>query len=65
MGPVMGRQLRRALVTVGVVVLLLGGLPVVALWLPVRAWVVISVAVQPVWVLLAVLQLRSAERLER
>ncbi|MFG1970475.1 hypothetical protein ACGFJC_14250 [Nonomuraea fuscirosea] len=61
-----GRQLRQALRTVGAVAALLAGPPVLAMWVPdPRAWVVLSLAVQGVWVGLAVLQLRRAERLER
>ncbi|MEV5890919.1 hypothetical protein [Nonomuraea fuscirosea] len=61
-----GRQLRQALRTVGAVAALLAGPPVLAMWVPdPRAWVVLSLAVQGVWVALAVLQLRRAERLER
>ncbi|WP_327086011.1 hypothetical protein OIE66_27185 [Nonomuraea sp. NBC_01738] len=59
-------QLRGALPTVAVVALVLAGMPVLALLLrDPRWWVVLSLAVQPVWVTLAVLQLRRAERLER
>ncbi|MEU8398591.1 hypothetical protein AB0C28_25645, partial [Nonomuraea sp. NPDC048892] len=61
-----GRQLRQALRTVGAVAALLAGPPVLAMWVPdPRAWVVLSLAVQGLWVGLAVLQLRRAERLER
>ncbi|MEV0312655.1 hypothetical protein [Nonomuraea fuscirosea] len=61
-----GRQIRQALRTVGAVAALLAGPPVLAMWVPdPRAWVVLSLVVQGVWVGLAVLQLRRAERLER
>jgi hypothetical protein len=64
--PIIGRQLRQALVTVGAVAGLLVGTPVLALWVPSSwGWVVLSMAVQAAWVGLAVLQLRRAERLER
>ncbi|GAA0931783.1 hypothetical protein [Nonomuraea longicatena] len=63
---VMARQLARGLLTVGVTLTVLCGLPLLAhglraLWW----WVAMSLAAQPVWVLLAVLQLKRAERLER
>ncbi|MEW1848274.1 hypothetical protein AB0392_60825 [Nonomuraea angiospora] len=61
-----GRQLRQALLTVGAVAALLAGVPVIAVWVPAPwAWFALSLAVQGVWVVLAVLQLRRAERLER
>jgi hypothetical protein len=60
------RQLRQALLTVGAVAVLLMGAPVIAQWLPAPwAWVALSVGVQGAWVILAVSQLRRAERLER
>ncbi|MEO3871514.1 hypothetical protein ABGB18_22095 [Nonomuraea sp. B12E4] len=63
---VMRRQLRQALLTVGAVAGLLMGVPVVALWVPdAGVWVALSMAVQGVWVGLAVLQLKRAERLEK
>ncbi|WP_188192853.1 hypothetical protein [Nonomuraea sp. SYSU D8015] len=63
---VVGRQLRQALLTVGVVAGLLVGTPVAALWLPgPGAWVALSLALQGAWVGLAVFHLRRAERLER
>ncbi|NRQ35860.1 hypothetical protein HII36_29090 [Nonomuraea sp. NN258] len=61
-----GRQLRRALVTVAAVLVLLLGVPVIAVWVPAPgAWVALSMAVQVAWVALAVLQFKRAERLER
>ncbi|MEV0229039.1 hypothetical protein [Nonomuraea sp. NPDC050786] len=63
---IMGRQLRQALLTVGAVAGLLAGVPVIAVWVPgPGAWVALSLALQGVWVALAVRQLRRAERLER
>ncbi|SDI02298.1 hypothetical protein [Nonomuraea jiangxiensis] len=63
---VMRRQLRQALLTVGAMAGLLVGVPVVALWVPAPGvWVALSMGVQCVWVGLAVLHLRRAERLER
>ncbi|MFI7124150.1 hypothetical protein ACIBQ1_00560 [Nonomuraea sp. NPDC050153] len=63
---IVGRQLRQALLTVGAVAALLAGVPVIAAWVPAPwAWLAFSLAVQGLWVVLAVLQLRRAERLER
>ncbi|MET7327024.1 hypothetical protein [Nonomuraea sp. NPDC005650] len=63
---IVGRQLRQALLTVGAVAVLLAGVPVIAAWVPAPwAWLALSLAVQGFWVVLAVLQLRRAERLER
>ncbi|GAA3208790.1 hypothetical protein GCM10020216_011340 [Nonomuraea helvata] len=63
---IVGRQLRQALLTVGAVAGLLAGVPVIAVWVPgPGAWVALSLALQGIWVGLAVLQLRRAERLER
>lgn len=59
-------QLRVALTTVAVVLGVLTGLPLlVGLLSPSGVWLVLTLAVQPVWVVLAVVQLRRAERLER
>ncbi|WP_157244513.1 hypothetical protein [Nonomuraea typhae] len=63
---VMRRQLSVAAVTLAMALGVLAGVPVLAAgvgdawW-----WVAASVGVQPLWVLLAVLQLRGAERAER
>lgn len=63
---VVAAQLRVALTTVAVVVCVLAGLPVlVGLLSNGGVWIVLSVAVQPIWVVLAVVHLRRAERLER
>ncbi|GAA2383739.1 hypothetical protein GCM10010404_45110 [Nonomuraea africana] len=58
----MGRQARIALSTVAVVVALLVGLPLATAQ---DDWLWVTLALQPVWVVLAVLQLRRAERAER
>ncbi|MGW5684698.1 hypothetical protein [Nonomuraea sp. NPDC003754] len=58
----MGRQARIALATVAAVLAALVALPL----LTARGdWLVVTMAVQPLWVVLAVLQLRRAERAER
>lgn len=57
----MGRQARRALVTVAAVVAVLVALPLLT---SERDWLLVTLAVQPLWVALAVLQLRRAERAE-
>jgi predicted MFS family arabinose efflux permease len=62
----MSRQLAGGLLTTGVTLAVLCGLPLLARGLPeLWWWVAMSLAAQPVWVLLAVLQRRHAERLER
>ncbi|MFF4236961.1 hypothetical protein ACFYYL_13920 [Actinomadura geliboluensis] len=67
-------QLRAALGTCAIVMAVLVGLPLLALVPPVaraRAhglpvlWLVLAAGVQPVWVAVAVLQLKRAERAER
>ncbi|GAA3468003.1 hypothetical protein [Nonomuraea roseola] len=58
----MARQARIALSTVAMVVALLVGLPL--LTAP-GDWLWVTLALQPVWVALAVVQLRRAERAER
>ncbi|GAA2695809.1 MULTISPECIES: hypothetical protein [Nonomuraea] len=58
----MARQARIALSTVAMVVALLVGLPL--LTAP-GDWLWVTLALQPVWVALAVIQLRRAERAER
>ncbi|GAA4042340.1 hypothetical protein [Nonomuraea soli] len=59
-------QLRQALATVAVVLGVLVGLPllVAALDGP-TGWAVLTLAAQPLWMAIAVWQLRRAERLER
>ncbi|MFI6295420.1 hypothetical protein ACIBEJ_27770 [Nonomuraea sp. NPDC050790] len=62
----MRRQLSAGVVTAGTGLGVLVGAPVLAAGLAdARWWVVLSVGVQPVWVLLAVRHLRRAERAER
>lgn len=58
----MARQARIALSTVAMVVALLVGLPL--LTAP-GDWLWVTLALQPVWMALAVVQLRRAERAER
>ncbi|MFI6388122.1 hypothetical protein ACIBHY_01735 [Nonomuraea sp. NPDC050547] len=62
----MRRQLSAGAVTAGAGLAVLVGAPVLAAgFADVRWWVVLSVGVQPVWVLLAVRHLRHAEQAER
>ncbi|MFI6907530.1 hypothetical protein ACIBKY_40155 [Nonomuraea sp. NPDC050394] len=62
----MRRQLSAGAVTAGAGLAVLVGAPVLAAgFTDVRWWVVLSVGVQPVWVLLAVRHLRHAEQAER
>jgi uncharacterized membrane protein len=62
---IMARQARTALFTLASAGSVLVGLPVAMAFLPgSRVWLAVSLAVQPFWVLLAVRQLRRAERVE-
>ncbi|MFD1937897.1 MULTISPECIES: hypothetical protein [Nonomuraea] len=58
----MGRQARHALVTVAAVAAVLVALPLLTAE---GDWLLVTLAVQPLWVVLAVFQLRRAERAER
>lgn len=63
---IMARQLPHALATVGATAVVLAGLPLLAGLLDdARWWLALSLVAQPVWVALAVHQLKRAERLER
>ncbi|NUT41617.1 MAG: hypothetical protein HOV86_16690 [Thermoactinospora sp.] len=59
-------QLRQAMATVCVVLGILVGLPLLVASLDgPTGWAVLTLAVQPLWVAIAMWQLRRAERLER